>query len=169
MLRHLGKRSGPMELQALGYFGIRARNLDHWTAFATRLVGFELVEKSRSTLTFRMDDRRQRVVVEADHDDGAAFFGWEVADAAALDRLAARLEAAHVDVERPPRAVADARRVKDLIRFRDPAGNALEAFHGAEIASTALRPGRSAWGTLCSTSRTSRSCSRSTRMCSASA
>src|ERR1041385_7479607 len=87
MLGQFEKRSGPMELQALGYFGIRARNLDDWAAFATRLVGFELVEKSQSTLTFRMDDRRQRVVVEADHDDGAAFFGWEVADAAALDRL----------------------------------------------------------------------------------
>ena len=71
-----------MELQALGYFGIRASNLDDWAAFATRLVGFELVEKSKSSLTFRMDDRRQRVVVEADHDDGAAFFGWEVADGA---------------------------------------------------------------------------------------
>ena len=63
-----------MELQALGYFGVRARNLEDWTAFATRFLGFELVEKSQSTLTFRMDDRRQRVVVEADHDNGAGFF-----------------------------------------------------------------------------------------------
>ena len=55
-----------MELQALGYFGIRARNLDDWTAFATRLVGFELVEKSKSSLTFRMDDRQQRIIVDAD-------------------------------------------------------------------------------------------------------
>ena len=47
-----------MELQALGYFGVRARNLDDWTAFATRFLGFEQVEKSQSTLTFRMDDRR---------------------------------------------------------------------------------------------------------------
>src|SRR5262249_48131990 len=85
------KRSGPMELQALGYFGVRARNLDDWTGFATRFLGFEMVEKSNSTLTFRMDDRRQRVVVEADHDNGAAFFGWEGADAAALDRLPATL------------------------------------------------------------------------------
>ena len=32
-----------MELQALGYFGVRARNLEDWTAFATRLLGFEQV------------------------------------------------------------------------------------------------------------------------------
>jgi catechol 2,3-dioxygenase-like lactoylglutathione lyase family enzyme len=136
----------PMELQALGYFGIRARNLDDWTAFATRLLGFELVEKSGSTLTFRMDDRRQRVVVEADHDDGAAFFGWEVPDGTALDRLGARLEAAEVEVQRAPQALADARRVKALIRFRDPAGNRLEAFHGAEIAATPFKPGRALSG-----------------------
>ena len=135
-----------MELQGLGYFGIRARSLDDWAAFGTKFLGLELVEKTRASLTLRMDDRRQRVVVEADHDDGAAFFGWEVTDAAALDRLAARLEVAQVQVERPGRAVADARRVKDLIRFHDPAGNTLEAFHGAEIAATPFRPGRAISG-----------------------
>jgi 2,3-dihydroxybiphenyl 1,2-dioxygenase len=135
-----------MELQALGYFGIRARNLDDWASFATRFIGLELVDRSRSSLTLRMDDRRQRVVVLADGDDGAAFFGWEVADGAALDRLAARLEAARVTVERPGRAVADERRVRELIRFRDPAGNSLEAFHGAEIASDPFRPGRALSG-----------------------
>src|SRR5262249_14874417 len=109
-----GKMERPMELQGLGYFGIRARNLDDWAGFATRLLGFELVEKSGSSITFRMDDRRQRVVVEADRDNGASFFGWEAADAAALDRLAARLEAAQVKVERAPQTLADQRRVKAL-------------------------------------------------------
>ena len=135
-----------MELQALGYFGIRARNLDDWATFATRLVGFELVEKSKSSLTFRMDDRRQRVVVEADHDDGAAFFGWEVADAAALDDFAARLEQAGVEVARGSRALADERRVKDLVVLADPLGNRLEIFHGAETASAPFKPGRSISG-----------------------
>ena len=32
-------------------------------------------------LSLRMDDRKQRVIVNADADGGAAFFGWEVADA----------------------------------------------------------------------------------------
>ncbi len=42
-----------------------------------------------------MDDRKQRVIVSADA-ASASFYGWEVADAAALDALAARLEAAGV-------------------------------------------------------------------------
>jgi 2,3-dihydroxybiphenyl 1,2-dioxygenase len=42
--------------------------------------------------------------------------------------------------------LADARRVRELISFSDPAGNRLEAFHGAEIADTPFSPGRSISG-----------------------
>ncbi len=135
-----------MELQSLGYVGIRARNVEDWAAFGTRFLGMQLVDRSRSTLTFRMDDRRQRVVVHADEGNGAAFFGWEVADARALDGLAARLERAGVRVQRMSSAVADERRVKELVRFNDPVGNVLEAFHGAEIATDPFRPGRAISG-----------------------
>ena len=134
-----------MELQALGYIGIRTPKLDDWATYATRFLGMELVEQTASMLRLRMDDRRQRVVVEAEG-EGPALFGWEVADAAALGRLAARLEAAGTAVERLPQKVADARRVREVIRFADPAGNRLEAFHGAEIAADAFRPGRAISG-----------------------
>jgi 2,3-dihydroxybiphenyl 1,2-dioxygenase len=135
-----------MELQSLGYVGIRARNVEDWAAFGTRFLGMQLVDRSRSTLTFRMDDRRQRVVVHADGGEGAAFFGWDVPDARALDGLAARLESAGVRVQRMPNTVADERRVKELIRFNDPVGNVLEAFYGAEIATDPFRPGRAISG-----------------------
>ena len=92
-----------------------------------------------------MDDRKQRVIVSADS-ASASFYGWEVADAAALDALAARLEAAGVPVARGGTALADQRRVKELIVFADPIGNRLEAFHGGEIADEPFRPGRSISG-----------------------
>jgi len=76
----------------------------------------------------------------------ASFYGWEVADAAALDALAARLEAGGVAVTRGSAALAAERRVRELIVFADPIGNRLEAFHGAEIASEAFRPGRTISG-----------------------
>ncbi len=134
-----------MELESLGYLGIRAQDVEEWAAFGPRFLGLQLVDRSRSTLTFRMDDRRQRLVVHGGG-EGAAFFGWEVADAAALDRLGARLEAGGVRVERLPRAVAGERRVREIVRFSDPLGNVLEAFHGAEVASDPFRPGRSISG-----------------------
>ena len=135
-----------MPLQALGYVGFGSTALDDWRQFGTGLVGLQAVERSPSLLTFRMDDRKQRIVVDRALPDGERFFGWEVSDADALDALAARLEQAQIDVTAEPQTSADNRRVRGLISFRDPAGNRLEAFYGAEIAEQAFSPGRSISG-----------------------
>jgi len=133
-------------LRALGYAGFGSDKLEDWRQFGTGLVGFQAVERANSLIAFRMDDRKQRVVIDRAMGDGARFFGWEVEDAAGLDALAAKLEAAKVDVTAEPRTIADARRVSGLISFADPAGNRLEAFHGAEIDETPFTPGRSISG-----------------------
>jgi catechol 2,3-dioxygenase-like lactoylglutathione lyase family enzyme len=135
-----------MPLQALGYAGFGSADLDDWRQFGTGLVGLQAVERSASLLAFRMDDRKQRIVIDRAMPDGARFFGWEVADAADLDALAARLEKHQVHVTAEPRTLADARRVGGLISFRDPAGNRLEAFYGAEIDEAPFSPGRSISG-----------------------
>jgi 2,3-dihydroxybiphenyl 1,2-dioxygenase len=135
-----------MTLQALGYVGFGSRDLDDWRQFGTGLVGLQAVERGNSLLAFRMDDRKQRIVIDRAMADGERFFGWEVTDAASLDALAARLEKAGIDVTAEPRTLADTRRVGGLISFRDPAGNRLEAFYGAEIDDTPFRPGRSISG-----------------------
>ena len=150
-----------MALDSLGYFGVRTRNLDDWSSFGEKFLGLQLVDRSRSSLTFRMDDRRQRIVVhrdDANSGERAAFMGWEVADGTALDELAASLEANNVRVQRAPRATAEERRVADLISFDDPIGNRLEAFHGRKsrairsslaVRSPDFERDRSAWATLC--------------------
>jgi 2,3-dihydroxybiphenyl 1,2-dioxygenase len=135
-----------MPIQALGYAGFGSSALDDWRQFGTGLVGLQAVERGNSQLSFRMDDRRQRIVIDRAMPDGARFFGWEVADAADLEALAARLERAGVTVTAEPRALADARRVRGLISFSDPAGNRLEAFYGAQIDDTPFSPGRSISG-----------------------
>jgi 2,3-dihydroxybiphenyl 1,2-dioxygenase len=135
-----------MPLQALGYAGFGSAALDDWRQFGTGLVGLQAVERSSSLLAFRMDDRKQRIVIDRSMPEGARFFGWEVADAAALDALATRLEQANVDVTAEPQTLADNRRVRGLISFYDPAGNRLEAFYGAEIDDTPFSPGRSISG-----------------------
>ena len=133
-------------LRALGYAGFGSDKLEDWRQFGTSLVGLQAVERGNSQLSFRMDDRKQRIVVNRAMGEGARFFGWEVADAAALDALAARLEAVGVAVTAEPVERADNRRVRALISFRDPAGNRLEAFYGAEIDETPFKPGRSISG-----------------------
>ena len=104
-----------MQLQSLGYVGIRTGDVDQWATYATRFLGMQLVDQSRDTRAFRMDDRKQRLIVTGDDGDGLGFLGWEVADAAALDALGARLEAHEVDVRRAPSALADERHVAGRI------------------------------------------------------
>lgn len=68
--------------------------------------------------------------------------GWEAADAAALDVLAARLSNAGAAVEAAPRAARDQRFVTGMIRFADPEGNRIELFHGAQVADDPFAAGR---------------------------
>lgn len=135
-----------MQLQSLGYVGVRTGDIDQWANYATRFLGMQLVDKSRNAMALRMDDRKQRLVVNAGAGEGVGFYGWEVADAAALDALAAHLEQRGVAVARGSRALAGERRVTELIVFHDPIGNRLEAFHGAELATEPFKPGRSISG-----------------------
>jgi 2,3-dihydroxybiphenyl 1,2-dioxygenase len=135
-----------MEIQALGYLGIGGANVDDWTDFATRHLGMQAVDRGAGLRAFRMDDRKQRLVVDGARAYGERYFGWEVADAAALDALGARLERAGVAVHREPASFADQRFVSGLISFADPSGNRLEAFHGAQVADEPFRPSRSISG-----------------------
>ena len=80
-----------MTIQALGYLGIGTDKLDDWTNYATRWLGMQAVDRGAGVRAFRMDDRKQRLVVDRSLPEGQRYFGWEVADAAALDALAARL------------------------------------------------------------------------------
>src|SRR5215813_13317678 len=135
-----------MAVQALGYLGISTQNIDEWSDFATRQLGLQLVDYAASSRAFRMDDRRQRIIVDRERPDAERFFGWEVDDAASLDALAAKLEAAGVSVRRESVMLADQRFVRDLISFRDPDGNRLEIFHGPLLADTPFVPGRNISG-----------------------
>jgi 2,3-dihydroxybiphenyl 1,2-dioxygenase len=134
-----------MEIEALGYAGFHAPSLEDWVGFGTRFLGLQMVDQARRSLSFRMDDRKQRVFIHEDA-DRRPFFGWEVADVAALASLAARLERAAIAVQPMPAATAGQRHVRDGLLFEDPAGNRLEAFCGAEIASEPFRPGRTLSG-----------------------
>jgi len=131
-----------MELRSLGYIGIRSSRLDDWNAFATRLLGMQQVDRGGGLNAFRMDDRVQRLLVTGEAGDELGFLGWEVADADALEALAARLDRRGVAVQPGSRSLADQRRVAGLIAFEDPAGNRLEAFHGPELAADPFVPGR---------------------------
>lgn len=132
------------DLVSLGYVGVSTQRPDDWRSFATRLLGMQETDHGGSVCSFRMDDRQQRLIVTGEAGDrgGPGFLGWEAADAAAMERVAARLDAAGVRVQHGSRALAARRHVAELICFDDPVGNRLEVFHGAELAAEPFKPFR---------------------------
>jgi 2,3-dihydroxybiphenyl 1,2-dioxygenase len=132
-------------LGAFGYASLRTDKLDDWADYGPKFLGLQLVERTRGTLKFRMDDRTQRIVVSS-QETAENVFGWEVEDGTALDALAGRLEIAKVSVSRLPGTTAALRGVRDAISFQDPAGTRLEAFHGPETSDAPFVPGRSISG-----------------------
>ncbi|MFN3524718.1 MAG: VOC family protein [Paracoccus sp. (in: a-proteobacteria)] len=131
-----------MTLSGLGYIGINSTRTGDWEGFATNLLGMQQVDRGGAERLFRMDDRKQRLIVSGEGGDGLAFMGWEVASAGALDGLASRLEDAGVAVTWHSGGLADQRHVARLISFADPDGNRIEVFSGPELASDPFVPGR---------------------------
>src|ERR1700730_15568469 len=100
-----------MHLNALGYVGIRTKNLDDWAAYGTNFLGMQLTDKSRGTLALRMDDRKQRVIIHTNQTQAPSFYGGKVANAAPLYRLAAHHKKNNAHPSRGSPALADERRV----------------------------------------------------------
>ena len=132
--------------QALGYVGVRAKDLGDWTSYGSGLLGLQRIDKSRSSLAFRMDDRKQRLIVDEDGGEGIAFFGWEVADAAALD--AASGPSGSAWRQRGARLAGARGRApcRGSDRLHRPARQPAGVFHGAEIATAPFGPGRNISG-----------------------
>jgi 2,3-dihydroxybiphenyl 1,2-dioxygenase len=101
-----------------------------------------VVDRGGGMRAFRMDDRKQRLIIDSTLGNREQFFGWEVRDADALDALGARLEGSGTAVRRESTALADQRCASGLISFADPAGNRLEAFYGGQIADKKFQPAR---------------------------
>ncbi|MFN3146514.1 MAG: VOC family protein [Paracoccaceae bacterium] len=129
------------EIAALAYIGVRSDRSEDWRAFAGGLLAMQEVDRGGGLTAWRMDDRKQRLIVDA-RSGGREFFGWEVVHRADLDTVAARLEAAGVQVIRGDRALCEARLVADLIAFDDPSGYRIEVCWKPAIADTPFVPGR---------------------------
>ncbi len=120
-----------MTVKSLGYLVINATNLDAWREFACSIVGLmEGASEKDDVVLFRMDDRPFRLWVQKADNDALVAPGWECANAADFESTLARLEASGRPVERAGIMEARARKVYELARSSDPAGNPMEIFYG---------------------------------------
>lgn len=131
-----------MEIKALGYVGIGTSQTESWSAFATDLLGMQLVDSVAGTRSFRMDNYKQRLVTEPADTEKLNFIGWEVDCCDDLSKLASRLDSVGVAVNEGSAELTAQRCVSRLLFFKDPAGNRHEAFCGPEMSGEPFVPGR---------------------------
>jgi 3,4-dihydroxy-9,10-secoandrosta-1,3,5(10)-triene-9,17-dione 4,5-dioxygenase len=118
----------------LGYLRIESPDVRAWREFGTRVLG--MVEgrgPEPGALYLRMDEFPARLVILPGETDRLLASGWETADRPMLERVAELLMEADVAVKTGTDAECADRRVAELMRFDDPAGNTLEFFWGAAL------------------------------------
>lgn len=118
-------------LKSLGYVTVQTADIDRWRHFAFQVLGFaEGSGPDESSLYLRMDERAARIIVAPGDTDRIVTVGWEVRDSAGLREVKAALDAAGVPFKQLSLEESDARRVEEVIAFEDPAGTAVDVFHG---------------------------------------
>ena len=131
-----------MKVRALGYVGAESPEAKQWEEFGPEILGMQLVDGDvPGSVYLRMDERHHRIAIEPGQPGGSSY-GWEVADAAALDVAAGELEAAGVAVTAGTKAELESRRVAGMIHCLDPAGHRVELFCGADRGDGEFTPGR---------------------------
>jgi 3,4-dihydroxy-9,10-secoandrosta-1,3,5(10)-triene-9,17-dione 4,5-dioxygenase len=119
---------------SLGYLRIESADIGAWREFGVRVLG--MVEgrgPDADALYLRMDDFPARLVITAGERERLLASGWEVPGDRDLAAVARALEEGGVAVKAGTEAELADRRVTQLLRFDDPAGNALEVFCGAAL------------------------------------
>jgi 3,4-dihydroxy-9,10-secoandrosta-1,3,5(10)-triene-9,17-dione 4,5-dioxygenase len=123
-----------MGIRSLGYLRIEATDLARWREFGLKVLGMvEGTGADPDALYLRMDEFPARLVIVPGDQDRLAQAGWETANAAGLDEIRQRLDAAGVSYKEGSTEERAERRVAELIRFDDSSGNTLEVFHGIAL------------------------------------
>jgi len=124
-----------MNVRSLGYVRIESTDPAKWLEYGTEVLGLMVAPgmPDDGNVYLKMDARPYRFAICPGARDRLALCGWELYDAADFEHAMDRLKEARVDFERGTAEECANRRVRDLIRLQDPAGNALELYHGADL------------------------------------
>ena len=119
-------------IRALGYLGFGVSDATAWKRFATGVLGVQVSEElADGTVVLRHDSYKRRVFLHPGKGDDILYAGWETTDAESLQAVRERLKSRGIAFVEGSPEVAKARAVLELIQFKDPDGNAVEAFYGA--------------------------------------
>lgn len=121
-------------LHSLGYLIVETTDSGRWRELAVDVLGMAVGSgPDPSALYLRIDDHAARVIVHPGSAERLVACGWQVKDKSAYDEVVRRLQDAGVPVKLGTSEEADERRVQEVCFTTDPAGTALELFHGPAL------------------------------------
>lgn len=128
----------------LGYLTLGVSDLEAWKAFASQVLGLEVVPSLEPDKCYlRMDYWHHRVTLVRDDADDLLVAGLRVAGQDEFRDMASRLDAAGVVFRLGSQAEAEARHVLEVMMLADPNGFAIEIFHGPHVQfDKPFHPGR---------------------------
>ena len=131
-----------MAINALSYIGVNSDKIEDWSDYSEKCLGMQRVDRAKGTLSFRMDDQKQRLAITGDTGDSLAFIGWEVEKKEDLQTYAAKLEKNNIPVTLGNSSYSDKRFVDELIHFNDPQGNRIELVYSPMKDNDPFKPSR---------------------------
>tara|TARA_B100001250_G_scaffold338783_1_gene305934 strand:- start:174 stop:1148 length:975 start_codon:yes stop_codon:yes gene_type:complete len=131
-----------MAINALSYIGVNSDRIEDWSDYSQKYLGMQRVDRAKGTLSFRMDDQKQRLAITGDTGDSLAFIGWEVEKKEDLQTYATKLENNNILVNLGNSSYSDKRFVEELIYFNDPQGNRIELVYSPMNDSDPFKPSR---------------------------
>ncbi len=126
-------------VHSLGYLVVETTDIERWRELAVDVLGMAIGSgPDPAALYLRIDDRPARVVVHPGQADRLVAVGWEVRDREAFRQVVRQLEDAGAPVKHGSYDEADERRVQEVVFTEDPAGTAVEVYHGAALVHDTL-------------------------------
>src|SRR5687767_8776740 len=119
------RRAAVIALHDIRYVRLGTRDLDAASRYATRILGLEPAGSVAGARYFR-SDARDHTLVYTDADPADHTVGFELDDDAALDAVAAQIEACKLPVRHGTRDKCEQRRVDAFVHFTDPSGNRVD-------------------------------------------
>jgi 2,3-dihydroxybiphenyl 1,2-dioxygenase len=134
-----------MDIIGIGYLGFETTCIEAWRDYGPNVMGFQIGTSPASepdALYFRTDDRRHRLAFVSGKIDRIAYIGWEAKGRLEYNAAIETFRANGVEVTAGTAELCETRGVRELVRFRDPAGYQHELFYGQKWAPRSFVPGR---------------------------
>lgn len=122
-----------------GYAVVTTQKIDEWKRFGAEAIGLHLDTHSPDLISFRVDDRARRLIVQKGSAEDYAVLGLEITSRAALDEILRRLEARGVVVTETVGPDAAMRGVPQFWSFTGPKRQCIELFETTETTAAPLQ------------------------------